>query len=524
MTVLYSKESRYQELFRDADDAYESIKDHLLSREWGVLEHGELERRLTPEGWELMRRLLQSHYTLRGQARPVMAVVGMDGAERTHIRPETSREVETVFGTVEAEREAYSGRGLSALHPVDADLNLPQGRFSHEVERQVALGVAEKSFDGTVRLIGRTTGAAIAKRQAEELARSAASDFSEFYEEREFDPATADETGALMILSFDQKGVVMRPEDLREATRKVGENYRRKLQTRHCKGEKYGRKRMATVATVYTIQPHWRTAQEFIDGLRKIVRDVKPEKKPRPESKRLWASLEELPQDVIKNAFEEALKRDPDHKKRWYVLIDGDDDLEVWVRQAAMEYGVDITIGLDVIHALQYLWKAGTAFENEGTPELENWVLERLLNILNGKVSDVAAGMRRSATLRDLDEEQREPVDKAANYFLNRTQLMRYDELLVAGAPIATGVIEGGCKYLVNDRLDVTGATWSMAGAEAVLRLRALVVSGDFDEYWKFHETQQRTRNHDAYYAGGHAPKVKQSKLCRGALRVIKSG
>lgn len=241
MTALYPIREPVQDLFREADEAYASIKEHLRSAEWAELTHGEIERRLSDDGAELLRRLLQSHYTLRGQAKPLAPVVGADGMERTHVREGTGRQVETIFGTVRAERSAYSGRGRSALHPVDADLNLPHGKFSHEVERQVALGAARNSFDQTASLIDRTTAAAVANRQVEELAQSAATDFRAFYEERAFDPDSAEETGPLMILSFDQKGVVMRPEDLREATRKIGEKQARKLQTRYCKGEPHTR-------------------------------------------------------------------------------------------------------------------------------------------------------------------------------------------------------------------------------------------------------------------------------------------
>ena len=52
--------------------------------------------------------------------------------------------------------------------------------------------------------------------------------------------------------------------------------------------------------------------------------------------------------------------------------------------------------------------------------------------------------------------------------------------------------------------MDVTGARWSLAGAEAVLRLRALRSSGDFDEYWRFHEGHEYERNHAARYADGN--------------------
>jgi hypothetical protein len=57
-------------------------------------------------------------------------------------------------------------------------------------------------------------------------------------------------------------------------------------------------------------------------------------------------------------------------------------------------------------------------------------------------------------------------------------------------------VIEGACRHLVNDRMDITGARWRLERAEAVLRIRALRSSGDFDEYWDFHKRQEFKRNH----------------------------
>ena len=70
------------------------------------------------------------------------------------------------------------------------------------------------------------------------------------------------------------------------------------------------------------------------------------------------------------------------------------------------------------------------------------------------------------------------------------------DEYLEKGYPIASGVIEGACRHLVNDRMDITGARWRLDRAEAVLRIRALRTSGDFDEYWQFHKMQEFQRNH----------------------------
>lgn len=161
---------------------------------------------------------------------------------------------------------------------------------------------------------------------------------------------------------------------------------------------------------------------------------------------------------------------------------------------------------LDVFQVLEYLWKAAHALETEGTGELEQWVLERLLEILRGRASHVAAGMRRSATRRHLPKRERAPVDRCANYLLRYKHYLAYDQYLAAGLPIASGVIEGACRHLVKDRLGLTGARWRLAGAEAVLRLRALRASNDFDEYWRFHEAREYERNHRARSAGGKVP------------------
>ena len=77
---------------------------------------------------------------------------------------------------------------------------------------------------------------------------------------------------------------------------------------------------------------------------------------------------------------------------------------------------------------------------------------------------------------------------------------------MAAGLPIATGAIEGACRHLLKDRLDITGARWSLRGAEAVLKLRALRSSGDFEPYWAFHLAQERRRNHEVRYAGMQVP------------------
>ena len=152
---------------------------------------------------------------------------------------------------------------------------------------------------------------------------------------------------------------------------------------------------------------------------------------------------------------------------------------------------------------IEYLWKAAFVFHSHTSKQAEAWVSKRLLLILEGKSSIVAAGMRRSATLRQLTPSERKPVDTCAKYLLNNAAYLKYDHYLKAGLPIATGVIEGACRHLIKDRMDITGARWSLKGAEAVLRLRSLYISGDWHEYWRFHLKQEYKRNHNALYKNG---------------------
>jgi hypothetical protein len=113
--------------------------------------------------------------------------------------------------------------------------------------------------------------------------------------------------------------------------------------------------------------------------------------------------------------------------------------------------------------------------------------------------------MRAAATRQKLSAMARKPLDIRARYLHNHAPYLAYHRYLKAGYPIATGVIEGGCRYLVKDRLALTGARWSLAGAEAVLKLRAVKVSGDLSSYWTFYEQQQYRRIHECLY---HTPTV----------------
>ena len=137
----------------------------------------------------------------------------------------------------------------------------------------------------------------------------------------------------------------------------------------------------------------------------------------------------------------------------------------------------------------------------------------------------IAGILKDEGFIADFRQIERKPVDTCANYLLTYRPYLHYDDYLARGLPIASGVIEGACRHLVKDRMDLTGARWSLAGAEAVLRLRALRASQDFNEYWCFHEQQEHQRNHVSRYAHGAVPPVVQKRprtRPRSHLKVVK--
>jgi hypothetical protein len=318
------------------------------------------------------------------------------------------------------------------------------------------------------------------------LARDVAQDFEAFYQSNRL--IKREKTSDLLVLTFDGKGIVMRPDGLRECTKKAAQKSK-KLNSRLSPGEKKDRKRMAMVAAVYTSVAHQRSAEQIMktgEG-----DNIKPFRAP-PRNKRVWASVEREAEVVIEEAFQEALLRDPEQQRHWVILIDGLPHQIRLINRVMKRFNIKATVVMDFIHVLEYLWKAAWCFFEHGDEAVEDWISQRAIKILKGQCEQVAKGIKISATKRKLT--QRGNVDKCASYLLKNKQRLQYGDALAAGLPIASGVIEGACRHLINDRLDITGARWSLQGAEAILKLRSLKSSGDFDAYWPFHKEQSKQR------------------------------
>ena len=491
---------------RSGDDAFacaracfEGMLSWLEGPEAASLSHAELEDQVTERGREAQRLSLQDHFDLRAIRERRVEAIDATGVVHPNVEPGHSRQLATVVGSVVVERFAYRQEGASNLHPADGALNLPERLHSHGLRRLAAIESTRGSFEDASAAIARATGVAVAKRQVESLAAAAAVDVEEFYATRAAKRAS---TRDALVISVDGKGIVMRPDALREATAKAANKAKAKLATRLSKGEKRNRKRMAEVGAVYDVTPVVRTVADVLASKRPGV----PAPAPKASGKWVTASVAEDAAQVVRRVFEEAGRRDPHHRRRWVALVDGNNHQIDRIQAEASQRNVKVVIVIDLIHVLEYIWASAWCFFAEADPAAEAWVREKTLAVLEGNARQVAAGIRRRASTAHLTKAKRKSADACADYLTNKADYLDYPTALAAGWPIATGVIEGTCRYLVADRMAITGARWSVEGAEAVLKLRAVCSNDDFTEYWSFHLNKERQRVHESRYEDGVVP------------------
>src|SRR6266851_1459061 len=444
----------------------------------------QIESQQQAKGCEVQRLLLQAHLQHRGHGDvgPALCLPQPAGDLLYSHRRLGARSLTTVFGTVELLRMGYSRPGSPSIFPLDQALVLPARSFSYELQRRLVKAAVQNPFLDSVQTIADLTGVSVSKRSLEQILPDAAQDFDAFYRQRSPEPAT----GTILVAAVDCKGIPMvKPPGAQPTPRLT-------------KGQKANKKRMATVAAVFTRTPWMRTPQQVAESLFRISRPT-PEDAPappRPENKRVWASLLKSKNAVIQEVAEEMARRDPFASKTRVALTDGERALQIRIDRK-----LRVTLILDLMHALEKLWKAAYVFHAEGSLEADLWVLDRTLQILFGEVGQVVKGIRQSITKRRITGPKRKMLNAVANYLYRNRTRMRYHEYLAKGWPIASGPVEGACKNLIKDRMERSGMRWTEDMAEAIVQLRAIYLSGDFDRYWEFPIAQDQGRLYPAVWS-----------------------
>jgi hypothetical protein len=475
--------------------------------------HPVLEERAMADGMVLMRLLVQAHLDLRAlreQRRD--DVTDADGDARRTAEGGQERTRAMISGEVVTSRTAYRKRGKENLYPQDAELSWLPRRYSAGIERRIAEAIAVVPAERAAAQVSRQGAVTVGKRQAEETAVAVAADFEGYYASRRPVPRPA---GRALLLTCDGSAFTVLPAALRPATAKAAAARAKAKEEEGWPDDpgelRKSKKRTAELAAVADIEPAPRTAEDIVTALFGPARpgkeeQEKPEPGPKAQGKTLFASVVRPAAGVITDAFAEAHRRDPGHERPWTAVIDGNCHQIETVNKLAAQYEVQVTTLIDLIHVTQYLWKAAGSFFYPGEAAARDRVREQTAKILAGKHRDVRAGIRRRASTFGFRGAERAGADECARYLENKQDYLGYPGFLAEGWPVASGLIEGAARWLIKDRMEVTGARWGLDGAEAVLKLRALVGCGDFDDYFAYHLEQEKLRNHDSRYQQPPAP------------------
>lgn len=397
----------------------------------------------------------------------------------------------SAFGKLAVPRTCYRIKDRPGIMPLDAQANLPDRSYSYLLQEYMDLLNITDPFGQSSDILEKLTGLKVYPNRFEAVSRTSCTNYDQYYEAKPL-PLSESE-GAISIVGFDGKGV---PVIKSEAA---------KIIARKGKGEKNQKKKEAMVGVSYTIDPNVRTPEQVAKNL--VYPDnekdqTKEVEKPRARNIRRLASLERSKEEVVHEIVDDSLKRRLDEFNPIVVLMDG--ALCLWTILMTVVADVPYVGILDIIHVTEYLWNVANALYKEGSPLGRKWVYDNLLLILNGRVDCVIEKMQRLMENKKLKKSKRDTLNDCIRYFVNHYEWMKYDQYLEAGYPIGSGVVESSCGHTVKNRMEGTGRRWSVDGAEAILLLRSVYTSRDWEDFWQFHMKLERSFNyHDTLVSIG---------------------
>jgi hypothetical protein len=455
----------------------------------------EIERELMPRLMWLGREFLEGHVQAQGNGDVGPTVTSDDGTLRRSKKLHSRRYL-SAFGELVIARYVYAVReGQKAEYvPLDARLGLPAGENSYLLEDwQQRLSVKD-SFGESVDDLKAILGHGVSVRTAEGMNRAMAAHAEGYRAAQPLPPPK--EEAELLVVTADGKGVVMR----RPVEKQLQDEATAKARSEKKGKHKTGKKQMAYVGAVYTIDRFRRTANDVLD---EMARRSRAEARPRPQHKRVWAEMTRVLEGepctgrelLFCNLAVECEQRNSSGKKTLICLLDGERSLwdmqRGWFPQAI---GI-----LDIFHVSERIWEVAHCVYARGSDAAREFATRHLRMILEGKVGYVLRNWRPLADKYEWRGEKRTTVMAAITYFENNREHMRYNEYMAAGYPIGSGVAEGTCRHLVKDRMELTGMRWEVAGAQAMLHTRAIHINGEWDQFVAYRVEKEQ----DALYGPG---------------------
>jgi hypothetical protein len=465
------------DLIQDVRQEFEKLLDLVTGPQAHHATVNQMERTVFRRVLQLGYQLLQLFIVRRVAAEPHAPYTSPTGQTLAYHSQQDARYF-SVFGKLAFRRAYFYAPGTGGVCPLDAALSLPARCYSDFLMEITSLLAVDGVFETGAEVVHQLLGVSVPKRAIEMAVAEHSAAVANFYEQRGTFPIR--DEGPILVAQADGKGVPMvRSETVPTAARRG-------------KGDKKTRKKEAIATAVDTIAPYRRTPQMIVDALFKKNPEAPAADRPAPCHKQISASLKGKAA-ALKRLAERVALREGRHIRARVALTDG----ALALQQHMQAHLPHFTLVLDVIHVDEYVWKAGTALYGETDPQRAVWVEEQMLDILSSRVADVIQRLEDKANTLSQRSQAAKTLRQVAHYFRRNQAYMDYAQYLQQGWPIGTGVIEGVCRHLIKDRLELAGMRWTVPGAEALLALRAVHENSDWQAFHEFRRAQQHQTLYD---------------------------
>jgi hypothetical protein len=450
----------------------------------------DFERALVLLAFELGRALIALFLCRRHEAMEVPTSEVVEGKVFARSQAQ-DREITTYFGPVRYWRTYMRGKG-GGFYPLDRLLRLPADGFSVLLVSLFTRLATKVSYAQTRLVVTCFLGSSPSTTTIEKAVLGLGKRTQAWFEQA---PPPSDD-GETLVIMIDSKATPTATEsELRKrrgkrrkqgggrSKRHRGRSKRKNWQAkrRRKKGDHSKNGRAATLVVMYTLK------EAKLPGGRQRLEG--------PLNRRVYASYAPK-RHAFAVARRDATRRGfgPKSEKRVQIVIDGDRVLERYAR----DFFPEAIITLDVIHAIEYLWKAGRSFYREGSKQLAAWVAKQKDRLYAGKIkailADLRASLDRIPKTGPGNKGKRARLTTAIGYLGARVGLMNYRELLDKDLEISSGPVEGAVRYVIAQRFDAAGMRWITERSEALLQLRCIEINEHWDDFIRFVESRDGSR------------------------------
>lgn len=359
-----------------------------------------------------------------------------------------SKQVLTVLGPVEVQRAYYHCPGCQAgMIPRDEALDIAGTSFSPGVRRMMSRVGSKESFQEGRQDLKELAGLEVTAKQVERVSEQLGGQAESW----RMPGSPASDPGKRLSLksipklyiAYDGTGVPVVP---RETEGRAG------------KQSPQAKTREAKLGCVFT--------QTGLDEQGQPVRD---------QASTSYVGAIETAEAFGLRIYTEAERRGLEQAQQVIVLGDG----AAWIWKIAEEHFPGAIEIVDLYHARQHVAELAKLVLDTGW---KFWAEARYRELDQGKLEALRGALMR---LKPSQPTVQTAIEKAIHYFQTHAERMRYAQFRRQGLFVGSGVVEAGCKMIVGQRLKQSGMRWTVRGANAIVALRCLDLSNQWEDFWE---------------------------------------